>query len=63
VGLCLSFGLVGIGLILLLRKTDLVNGHAKSIKDICAAIVLVPGLLNVTGLMTNYKAFFLGLLV
>ena len=63
VGLCLSFGLVGIGLILLLRKADFVRGHARSIKDVCAAIVLVPGLLNITGLMTNYKAFFLGLLV
>jgi len=63
VGLCLSFGLVGISLILLLRKVDFVQGHGRSIKDICAAIVLVPGLLNITGLMTNYKAFFLGLLV
>ena len=63
VGLCLSFGLVGISLILLLRNTDFVKGHARSIKDFCAAIVLVPGLLNITGLMTNYKAFFLGLLV
>ncbi len=63
VGLCLSFGLVGISVILLLRNTDFVKGHARLIKDICAAIVLVPGLLNITGLMTNYKAFFLGLLV
>ncbi len=62
-GLCLSFGLVGISLILLLRNTEFVKGHAGSIKDICAAIVLVVGLLNITGLMTNYKAFFLGLLV
>ena len=62
-GLSLSFGLTGIILILLLRRMEFVHGHARLIKDICATIVLILGVLNVTGLMTNYKAFFLGLLV
>ncbi len=62
-GLSLSFGLAGLVLILLLRRVEFVKGHARLIKDICATIVLVPGVLNVTGLMTHYKAFFLGLLV
>ena len=62
-GLSLSFGLAGFVLILLLKRAEFVKGHARLIKDICATIVLVPGVLNVTGLMTHYKAFFLGLLV
>ncbi len=62
-GLSLAFGVAGIGMILLLRRVELVMAKARLIKDICGAIVLVPALLNITGLMVYYKAFFLGLLV
>ncbi|MCP4992718.1 MAG: hypothetical protein GY934_02865, partial [Gammaproteobacteria bacterium] len=62
-GLSLAFWVTGIALILLLKKTGLVKKSARLTKDICGTIVLVPGLLNITGFMTHYKAFFLGLLV
>ncbi len=62
-GLSLSLGLAGIVFILLLRKSVFVQGHVRLIKDICATVVLVLGVLNITGFMTHYKAFFLGLLV
>ncbi len=62
-GLSLAFGVAGIGMILLLRRVELVRVKARLIKDICGVIVFVPGLLNITGLMVYYKAFFLGLLV
>ncbi len=63
IGLSLAFWVTGIALILLLKKTGLVKKSARLTKDICGTIVLVPGLLNITGFMTHYKAFFLGLLV
>jgi cytochrome c-type biogenesis protein len=62
-GLSLAFGVTGIGLILLLKKTRLVLENIRLAKDVCGIIVLVPGMLNITGYMTHYKAFFLGLLV
>ncbi len=62
-GLCLALGMTGIALVLLLKKTRFVIDNIHLAKDICGIIVLIPGLLNITGYMTYYKAFFLGLLV
>jgi cytochrome c-type biogenesis protein len=62
-GLSLSFAVTGIALISLLRRFDVVARNASLLKDVCGAIVLIPALLNITGLMVYYKAFFLGLMV
>jgi cytochrome c-type biogenesis protein len=62
-GLSLSFAVTGIALILLLDRSETVRRNAELLKDVCGAILLVPALLNITGLMVYYKAFFLGLLV
>jgi cytochrome c-type biogenesis protein len=62
-GLSLAFAVTGIALISLVRKLDPTAGNAVLLKDICGAVLLVPALLNITGLMVYYKAFFLGLLV
>ncbi len=62
-GLCLALGVTGIALVLLLKKMRFVQGNIRLTKDVCGSIVLLLGLLNISGYMTHYKAFFLGLLV
>ncbi|MCP4992893.1 MAG: hypothetical protein GY934_03770, partial [Gammaproteobacteria bacterium] len=56
-GLCLALGMTGVALVLLLKKTRFVIDNIHLVKDICGIIVLIPGLLNITGYMTHYKAF------
>lgn len=62
-GISLALGVTTITLILFFRRRQLVRRHARLIIGICGLIVLVPALLNITGQMRHYKAFFLGLLV
>jgi cytochrome c-type biogenesis protein len=62
-GICAAFGLTGVVLILLLKRSGFVIQNDRLIKNICGIIVLVPALLALTGLMRHYKAFVLGFLV
>ncbi len=62
-GISIALGMTGIALILLLRRRRLVRQNSRLIIGICSIILLVPALLNITGLMSHYKAFFLGFLV
>ena len=62
-GLCLSLGLTAIALILLLKKIQSVLENISLVKTVCGLMVSALGLLNITGYMTHYKAFFLGFLV
>lgn len=62
-GLSLAFAVTGLVLIqLLTRVQSAVNNPAKT-SMICGLILSILALLNITGLMTYYKAFVLGLLV
>lgn len=62
-GLALALGVAGIILIALLKNIAAVKSNPRLSKDICGAILIIPAILNLTGLMVQYKAFFLGLLV
>ena len=62
-GLSLALGVAVTILILLLKRTEAVKSNARISKDICGVILIIPAILNLTGLMVQYKAFFLGLLV
>jgi cytochrome c-type biogenesis protein len=62
-GLSLAFAVTGLVLIqLLTRVQSAVNNPAKT-SMICGLILSILALLNITGFMTYYKAFVLGLLV
>jgi cytochrome c-type biogenesis protein len=62
-GLSLAFAVTGLVLIqLLTRVQSAVNNPAKT-SMICGLTLSILALLNITGLMTYYKAFVLGLLV
>ncbi|MFQ5582295.1 MAG: cytochrome c biogenesis protein CcdA [Mariprofundaceae bacterium] len=63
IGICAAFGVVGIALVLLLRRSRVVIHNDRLIKNICGIIVLIPALLAMTGLMRHFKAFVLGFLV
>ena len=62
-GISIALGVTAIALILFLRRRQIVRRHTRLIIGICGLIVLVPALLNITGQMRHYKAFFLGFLV
>ena len=62
-GISIALGMTTIALILLLRNRQATKHNARLIIAICGIIVLVPALLNITGQMRHYKAFFLGFLV
>jgi len=63
IGICAAFGLVGITLVLLLRRNKFIMQRTGLFKNICGIIVLIPALLALTGTMRHFKAFFLGLMV
>jgi cytochrome c-type biogenesis protein len=62
-GLSLAFAITGLVLIqLLTRVQSAVNNPART-SMVCGLILSILALLNITGFMTYYKAFVLGLLV
>ncbi|CAG1004145.1 hypothetical protein BURK2_03268 [Burkholderiales bacterium] len=60
-GTCLAMGLVSLALIAALVRHDAVWPKAQRIADACALVLLILAIMNLTGLMTLYKAFLLGL--
>ena len=62
-GISLALGLTAITLILFIRRRQLAAHKARAAIIICGLILLVPAVLNITGQMRHYKAFFLGFLV
>jgi cytochrome c-type biogenesis protein len=50
-----------LALIALLRQRGVVWRSARRITDACAVVLLALALMNISGLMTHYKAFLLGL--
>jgi cytochrome c biogenesis protein CcdA len=63
IGICAAFGLVGIALVLLLKRSTGVMQNPRLLKNICGIIVLIPAVLALTGTMRHFKAFFLGFMV
>lgn len=62
-GMSLAFGVFGWGLFALGQSWVGQDHRARRIKDLAAGVFLLLALMNITGAMTAYKAFFLGLLV
>jgi cytochrome c-type biogenesis protein len=62
-GISLGLGVTAMVLIFLLRGIGAAARHPRRVKDIGALVLMILGLLNVTGLMVYYKAFVLGFLV
>jgi len=62
-GINLGLGVTGVALILFLGRIGAVARNSRLVKDIGGAILGVLALLNLSGLMTAYKAFVLGFLV
>ena len=62
-GICLGLTVTSGVLVLVLRRFDFVVRNSKTVKDACGLVLAALGVLNVSGLMVYYKAFFLGLLV
>ena len=59
-GISIALCMTAIALIILAGKREIVLRNAGLIKNICGIILLVLGGMNLTGLMTHYKAFVLG---
>ena len=59
-GISIALCMTAIALIILAGKREIVLRNAGLIKNICGIILLVLGSMNLTGLMTHYKAFVLG---
>ena len=59
-GISIALCMTSVVLILLGRRQGIVLRNANLIKNICGIILLALGVMNITGLMTHYKAFVLG---
>ncbi len=62
-GICLALILTGSVLVFLLTRFGVVTRNAPIVRNACACILAVLGILNLSGTMIYYKAFFLGFLV
>lgn len=59
-GICIALCMTAIALIIFIRKREMAPRYAGLIKNICGIILLIIAIMNITGLMTHYKAFVLG---
>lgn len=62
-GTCIALSGTTIALILFARRQETALRNANSIKNICAIMLLILAVMNLTGLMRHYKAFVLGLVL
>jgi len=62
-GLSLAFAVTGLFLVTLLKRVRPARKNLRLSAAVCGLILGILALLNITGLMTYYKAFVLGLLV
>jgi cytochrome c-type biogenesis protein len=62
-GLSLAFALTGLVFIKLLLRVKRVVSNPSKVAQVCGLVLCILAVLNITGLMTYYKAFVLGLLV
>ena len=62
-GISTALILTTLTIILLTRKRPVILNNICLLKNVCSLVLLVPALLNITGLMRHYKALILGFLV
>lgn len=62
-GLSLAFAITGLTFVSLLGKTRILVSNSVKTRTVCGLILGILAFLNITGFMTYYKAFVLGLLV
>lgn len=62
-GLCLGLTVTAAALVLVFKMFTATASSANVIRVICGMVLSILALLNITGLMIYYKAFFLGLFV
>lgn len=62
-GISIALLLTALAVILLLARRTFVQNHLRLFIMACGLVVLVPALLNISGLMRHYKALILGFLV
>lgn len=59
-GISIALCMTSVALILFAGKREITLRNANLIKNICGIILLALAVMNMTGLMTHYKAFVLG---
>ena len=59
-GISIALCMTSIALILFTGRHEIVLRNANLIKNTCGIILLILAVMNITGLMTHYKAFALG---
>ncbi len=59
-GTSMALSMTTVALILFARRQGAALRKANSIKNICALMLLILAVMNITGLMRHYKAFVLG---
>lgn len=62
-GISMALVLITMAIILLARKRPFVRKNIQPLRIVCGLILMIPALLNITGLMRHYKALVLGFLV
>jgi cytochrome c-type biogenesis protein len=62
-GICLGLGVSAAVLLFLLKRIGLAARNPQRLKEAGGLVLMILGLLNVSGLMVYYKAFVLGFLV
>jgi len=60
-GTCLAMCVFSTAAIALLARWDAARRNARLLSDVCAAVLFVLALMNISGWMIYYKAFLLGL--
>lgn len=60
-GTCIAMGVFSTALIAVLARWGAACRNARRISDACAAVLFALALMNISGWMTYYKAFLLGL--
>lgn len=63
VGISLAFLIVGVVLVLGLSSVGVMRRNPGRVKDGCGAVLCILAFLNISGMMTLYKAFILGFFV
>lgn len=62
-GISIALLLTTLVIVLMARKQPFALSHLQALGMVCGFILLIPALLNITGLMRHYKALILGFLV
>ncbi len=62
-GICLALTITGVALVYLLTRISAVSRHSAIVRNAGGLVLAILAILNLSGTMIYYKAFFLGFLV